>query len=298
MENKKSFSSLLLLCKSQKIWRTTNLWKTWFIWFFLVHLKSINLMQSKIKSMDGSCIFEALKCCSCMQISIIENAFCLYTFCCFQKWMPKLQRQAIEMCKGSFLRILHLWKIFLEIPKIEIAQWALFLDFYIQRNQIYFYKTPIEITNNFKWCKKIVSECIWKKQKTKMFPVHILGLLSWDVSSSHVDLSQELSTIIENPPVGEKTKGGLSKFHRTIKEPIGNPVSYCRRMSYPVCKWQFGHRGFDSTPIIYTSTMHQEYVGKFYQTPTHNTFWIYICWKWYESLNPKETFDNIPRFIF
>ncbi len=43
----------------------------------------------------------------------------------------------------------------------------------------------------------------------QIFHIIFLGLLSWDVSSSHVDLSQELSNITQCAPPGEETKGGL-----------------------------------------------------------------------------------------
>ena len=36
----------------------------------------------------------------------------------------------------------------------------------------------------------------------------VSGLLSWDSSTSHVDLDSELSELLEKSPPGEEMKGG------------------------------------------------------------------------------------------
>lgn len=110
------------------------------------------------------------------------------------------------------------------------------------------------------------------------FVLYFTGLLSWDVTSCHVDLGKELEIITSVAPPGEECRGGLLLGKSKRAQSLS--MYFFRRKADSVCFWPFGHRGPYTSPTQYPTTMYEKHAGKFHQTPTYCQWWLYFCRHW------------------
>ena len=120
-----------------------------------------------------------------------------------------------------------------------------------------------------------------------------LGLLSWDVTSCHVDLASELDTITNASPPGEESRGGNAQIYSlffifdpqgqmTTHEPsvINDFIIFFRRASHSICFGVLSHRGVDIPTAKHSSTMHEKYARKFHKASAYSSWRLHVCRNW------------------
>ena len=133
------------------------------------------------------------------------------------------------------------------------------------------------------------------------------GLMSWDVSSCHVDLAKELDIITECSPPGEEARGGnccpFDHFLFQVVVDDGNNckmlaagpycclssniltalmacyyVLHCCRWTIDsVCNWALGDGGPHRAATEHVAAMYEKHAWKLHQAPTHPARRIHLC---------------------